>query len=73
MPDVNMVDMCYPLYWLKATFVHTAEGLPLERAIYKHAPVSIFEALLEKGKRFSLYFLFVEKWCRRQNACRYKI
>ena len=51
MPDVNMVDMCSPLYCLSDILLQGAasEGVPLERAIYKHAPVSIFEALLEKG------------------------
>lgn len=51
MPDVNMVDMCSPLYCLTDILLQGAasEGLPLERAVYRHAPVSIFKALLEKG------------------------
>lgn len=51
MPDVNMVDMCAPLYCLTDILLQgsASEGLPLERAVYRHAPVSIFEALLEKG------------------------
>lgn len=51
MPDVNMLDMCAPLYYLQDIFLQgsASEGYPLHYAVYKHAPASVFKALLERG------------------------
>lgn len=51
MPDVNMRDSCYGLYYIKGVFTQFAvnKGRPLDYAVYKGVDVSILEALLEKG------------------------
>lgn len=51
MPNVNMLDMCAPLYCLQDILLQgsVSEGYPLHYAVYKHAPACVFEALLEKG------------------------
>lgn len=51
MPNVNMLDICYPLYHLEGILTQYAanEGYPLDYAVYKDVDVSIIEALLKKG------------------------
>lgn len=51
MPNVNMLDMCYPLCAIEGIMLQyaTFEGYPLYYAVWKDADVDVIEALLEKG------------------------
>lgn len=51
MPNVNMLDMCYPLCAIEGIMLQyaTFEGYPLYYAVWKHADVDVIETLLEKG------------------------
>lgn len=51
MPDVNMLEMCLPLYCIARTFTGGASmtGYPLYYAISHKADINIIRALLEKG------------------------
>lgn len=51
MPNVNMLDSCYPIYYAKQVLTMGAanKGYPLYWAAYKGTDIRVFEALLEKG------------------------
>ena len=51
MPNVNMLDVSVPMYYIRGVFTQNAlnQGYPLYYAIYKKADISVIEALLEKG------------------------
>ena len=51
MPDVNMLDVCIPLGYVRSIFFQGAadRGYPIYYAIWKQADISVIEALLKKG------------------------
>lgn len=51
MPDVNMLDVCMPLYRIRGVFTQNAanRGYPIYYAVWKETDISVLEALLEKG------------------------
>lgn len=51
MPNINMMDICIPLGYVRfVCFQGAAEkGYPMDYAIWKRADVSVIEALLKKG------------------------
>lgn len=51
MPDVNMYDVCIPIYKIRSIALGGAadKGYPLYYAVWKQADISVMEALLEKG------------------------
>lgn len=51
MPDVNMLDVCIPLYKIRSILVQGAldNGYPIYYAVWKKTDISVMEALLEKG------------------------
>lgn len=51
MPNVNLLDKCYPFYVIEGICLQYAasEGYPLHYAIWKKADVSIIDAFVRKG------------------------
>lgn len=51
MPDVNMLDVCIPLYKIRGILLQGAlsNGYPIYYAVWKQTDISVMEALLEKG------------------------
>lgn len=51
MPDVNMLDVCIPLYKIRGILLQGAlsNGYPIYYAVWKKTDISVMEALLEKG------------------------
>lgn len=51
MPDVNMRDVCLPLYDIRRIMFQGAleKGYPIYYAVWKGADISVMEALLERG------------------------
>lgn len=51
MPNVNMLDTCLPIYYIRGVFTQNAanKGYPIYYAVREKADVSVVNALLEKG------------------------
>ncbi|MDE6714573.1 MAG: ankyrin repeat domain-containing protein [Lachnospiraceae bacterium] len=51
MPDVNMLDVCIPLYKIRGVLFQgiLSNGYPIYYAVWKQTDISVMEALLEKG------------------------
>lgn len=51
MPDVNLLDVCIPLHYVRRVLFQGAaeKGYPIYYAVWKQADISVMEALLEKG------------------------
>lgn len=51
MPDVNLLDVCIPLHYVRSVLFQGAaeKGYPIYYAVWKQADISVMEALLEKG------------------------
>lgn len=51
MPDVNMLDVCIPLYKIRGIMLQNAanNGYPLYYAVWMQADISVMEALFERG------------------------
>lgn len=51
MPDVNMLDICIPLYKIRGIMLQNAanNGYPLYYATWMQADISVMEALFERG------------------------
>lgn len=51
MPDVNLLDVCIPLHYVRRVLFQGAaeKGYPIYYAVWKQADISVMEALLERG------------------------
>lgn len=51
MPDVNLLDVCIPLHYVRRVLFQGAadKGYPIYYAVWKQTDISVMEALLEKG------------------------
>lgn len=51
MPDVNMLDVCIPLYKIRNILLQGAlsNGYPIYYAVWQKTDISVMEALLERG------------------------
>ena len=51
MPNVNMLDVCTPLYYIRRILFQGAadKGYPIYYAVWKQTDISVMEALLERG------------------------
>lgn len=51
MPDVNLLDVCIPLHYVRTVLFQGAaeKGYPIYYAVWKQTDISVMEALLERG------------------------
>lgn len=51
MPDVNILDVCMPLYKIRSVMLQAAldKGYPIYYAVWQKTDISVMEALLERG------------------------